>query len=484
MRLVALLALFGAAAACSAKRDTQPAPEPSPAPPDADVRPSLLTTFGSPHPVVVTAADRKRRWAAICQATQDTNGDGKIAIVLDDHGGAQGDRLESLLVLPSGAQAIDELVAASPSGDHILLVRAGKLHLRDVRADHEVTLASTSALAAFAPEGDRVAYVRTAGHEVLAVMRDVETGEEREFRLATGMVARLEVAGAWLVVKLAGKTEARSTLAKRRCRAHALVWSEYPSSDSAPTRLYLPINGGKARERPDVVGVLGDVLLRRVASGRLVGEDADGNIKEIVPAACRGQVLHGDHATGQVLVACTAKPRYWPLELHGARPRVALGVYVDAVPRETMRWPADRIVIPGPRVHPRRTPAELPFRGAAIDMQTQTVVRPPDGGTLVAVDGDAMLIRRAGTLFWRTVGSATETRVIEVGSSSHSRLENGRYLTVAGTLIDTANGKVLGELSLSPLAVSIDHHVLVAASKRGRALVGPLEWRALSNSAR
>ena len=75
------------------------------------------------------------RWLVLCQAHEDTNGDGEIAVYQDmHHGFFHGDSMNPYLIFGAGAGTrLDTFVAMADDGRFLAVIRDGKLMLVDAR---------------------------------------------------------------------------------------------------------------------------------------------------------------------------------------------------------------------------------------------------------------------------------------------------------------------------------------------------------------
>jgi hypothetical protein len=85
-----------------------------------------LPTWGTADPYRIVELPPDARWAVICQARSDTNGDGKIAISFTMHGDQEGDAMTAYLIDPAGHESvIDNVLDRSPDGRWLAIVEAG-----------------------------------------------------------------------------------------------------------------------------------------------------------------------------------------------------------------------------------------------------------------------------------------------------------------------------------------------------------------------
>ncbi|HET9929768.1 MAG TPA: hypothetical protein VFQ35_03740, partial [Polyangiaceae bacterium] len=82
--------------------------------------------------LVFEAAAPDARWVTVCQARNDTNGDGRVSTTVSERGEWLGDRMQRYLELATGAeQAIEDLLLSSPDGRWLVLRLDGHVELYD-----------------------------------------------------------------------------------------------------------------------------------------------------------------------------------------------------------------------------------------------------------------------------------------------------------------------------------------------------------------
>ena len=206
---------------------------------------------GTASPGVAYAVDVDRKWAAVCQARHDDNGDGKLEIVPGQHGELVGDAVRPYLVLGSGAGTeIDDFVDADPSGRWVVVTKDLCVHLVDTLSGKTVALPGADGrpgdavfgghrAASFSPDGVSVLYRRTEGRRALVIVRDLVSGSERAIDPGAGELqgAFFEKNGRLVVMEVTGADTNRdgevqpqrvaSTLGKRRCRGPIASYSTH-----------------------------------------------------------------------------------------------------------------------------------------------------------------------------------------------------------------------------------------------------------------
>src|SRR5687767_8392750 len=111
----AAIGLLGACAIVVGTGSVRAAPEEPPA-------------WGTASPTVLEYASPTGDVIVMCQARADTNGDGKVEVTIGHHAEPHGDRMRPYLCLgPGPGEEIDEFVAGSPTGRHVVVVQKGRL---------------------------------------------------------------------------------------------------------------------------------------------------------------------------------------------------------------------------------------------------------------------------------------------------------------------------------------------------------------------
>jgi len=326
-------------------------PAPSAAQP---VRPLPLPTgnIGAPGPLLLRAASPNGRWVALCQAREDTSGDGVVSVEFGARGEPRGDQLATYLVRGAGfGERVDELIDSDSSGRWLLLQRGASVVLFD---DYQGSSLDLSALGAdarddvsrdlphrafsFDATGKYLAYLRLGAHkpqtlpgerEQQLVLRELATGVERTINPGSGSVYRLSLSADanWLILQvLIDDTNENGRLdwplpaagagGAKRCVPPVTTFSAYPRrGDQVFTRsIYLGDlkRGGKAQlERHGRLAIpFGSRLLYSATGKRLMLRDyVRGRRRgQLVMDACDAHVLHADAARNSILVACEPTP--------------------------------------------------------------------------------------------------------------------------------------------------------------------------------
>jgi hypothetical protein len=505
---VMLPACIALAAACG-----NPAPAPTAVPAAALPAGSLpgprLTAFGTAHQLVAEAADQARRWAVVCQAREDTNGDGEVTVLVGNHGDMLGDDMVPYFIAIGRAEvAIDALVAASPTGSHVVFVRQGRLvlHAADTGAQEDLSALGADArddtsvfgghrAASFDGAGKRLVYIRARSERAVVVVRDLSTGAEVEIDPGPGLLYRaaLDEHGHWVDLQVVVQDTDRSgalerpsqstTLSGRHCRGPVASYGVYGTYGDTPERRVVLATGGTATVVPDLVRPLGTHLLRRTPDGALLLRDGSGSDTELAPAACHARILHGDPVRGRLLVVCAAAtapaaagvddaegetradtagaaPAIGPLIVVGKDIHQTLPVTAHMSEEEAPTWSAQRLVaVTGADDTP-----------VVVDMDTlaTTVLAPRD--QVLATHDTALLVYRGRTppssthpLVWRDLARGVTHQLLADAWPMHVSdvLQRDRLVVASASVIDMETGRLLGRVPVAP------EHVPLLQRRRG-----------------
>ncbi|HEX3596463.1 MAG TPA: hypothetical protein VHU80_15240, partial [Polyangiaceae bacterium] len=197
-----------------APRSVTPAPGVESAP-EVGTLPPLAAVWGTADPLTFVAAAPDRRWVAICQARRDSNGDGAVRVDVAADGQLSGDELAGYFVdAPGAGTPIDSFAGADPSGRFVVLVREGRVFLRDTttRVDVELPADARDDLAPFVhprvvsfdPTGRRLAYLQKLETGGKITVRELATGAEATVDPGAGVLFRADFdpSGESLVVRI------------------------------------------------------------------------------------------------------------------------------------------------------------------------------------------------------------------------------------------------------------------------------------------
>lgn len=223
--------------------------------------------IGSDAPAVPSAGDPARRWAVVCEAREDSDGDGRVAVAVLHHGDLAGDAVYPYLVLGGGAGTrIDQFLDADPSGTKLVVARDFCVDLVDVTTGKGVALVGADArrggsmgrhrAVSFSPDGTLLAYIRSDGDRSTVVLRTLASGAERVVDSGPGLLASIgfDGSGRWLLVDLVvadtdgdGRIELPTLVTTRAsgdCVGGALSASSYGVVGDAPVRRFVSVETG------------------------------------------------------------------------------------------------------------------------------------------------------------------------------------------------------------------------------------------------
>lgn len=393
-------------------------------------------------------------------------------------------------------EALDDLLGWDPTGEFVVVRRAGVVSLIDVATNVRTNLSELGfddrddvldyrqhRALAFDPRGEILAYVRK-NHDTTVVLRTLATGAEREVTGFAGEPWRLEweASGATLVVTTApedptrpGHVEFPVRLRKgARLACSGLLPHFHVNADSGvhTSTALVPRDGLVARPAPDFALPFGDDYVARGDDGALALVRA-GKRVPLASADCGGRVLMADPTRNLLLVTCTndkGRPKHVGVELVGPGFRQELGVVVQSMALD--RWPAapSRLVpiYPGSDV-------------LLIDLDLRRTVPLKPGDRVLATSGASALVRRDKTLIWVDALRGTETELLDAIPPFAGLVVEGSLVAIGSLVVDAAAGRVLGALPGRPLALGADGEGLVPEGgfRTNEAFArGPLRWHA------
>jgi hypothetical protein len=455
--------------------------------------------FGTAHPVVLEAAAADGRWAVLCQARTDTDGDGRVSVTLGARGELLGDKMQGYLVDGSGAgEPIDEFVTSDVAGRFVAIVRDGRLLVidrlerktmdlsargADLRADAANYL--THRAAVFDAKGERLLYLRRDSDRTRAVVLVLATGQEIAIDPGGAALWRAELLSALTVLYVVpsdsngnGRLDfpvPETSASGWRCRGPIPRFDAWQGrGDAIEVRVALP-GAAESAPVPGFVAAFGTDLVVREASGRLVLQRLGTpnptlvTVAELAPARCGARILHGDEARRLLLIACTKAPGRAPVELVGEGYRSELKVAIeprahDAFPRAPQRLFA---LYPG-------------AQALLVDFETRRTTTLLAGETVIALFENRALTRRGNSLSIRDVATgnavALPGQLAELGDVMHQLPVS--YITPL--IVDLSNSEIVGALptGVRPLALSNDGRALLPARSADAAnlALGPLLW--------
>lgn len=474
--------------------------------PPAAKPPLVMDAIGTRAPTAVVAASPAGDWVVLCQAREDNDGDGKLAVNIVNHGETEGDRLRQYYVERGGTGTeVDAFVGHDPTGRFLAFLREGHLILRDTHAQLETDLSVLGADArddlasyaphragSFAPDGTRFLYLRRAEDRSLVVVRSLATAAETLVSAGSGTLwrAAFEPDGFFIRIQVV----LRDTTGDKKMR-----WPVREANAAAPTcPLPVPqfvvaglepdrlatslyrLSDDKILERSDFVLTLGPSILTRDEKEALWLEPVTGTRRQVAPPECHGRVLHAHAETQSVLVGCAGEyGQRRGLYLSTPEKRIRLGYEVAAFESDG-RYPYD----------PRFLVLNPGNESILLDMVTGSITKLPSGTSLIGGGGgssSSLLVTRQNRLLWLD-GTGME-RDLGLRRPPFARvLQSGSFLTLGRLWFDMTNSAVApATLPSEPTALARTGRVLLYDSPHTATStlpLGPVEWHSPLESAR
>lgn len=401
-----------------------------------------------------------------------------------------------LAVNERAPEAIDDLLGWAPTGEFVVIRRAGVVWLVDIATDTRTNLSELGfddrddvldyvqhRALAFDPLGELLAYVRKGDRPAL-VLRTLATGAERVVAGVGGEPWRLawEASGATLVVKSVPEDPARPGHADfpvhrrkgARLACSGLLPHFHVNADSGvrASAVLVSRDGRGVRSAPDFALPFGEDYVGRGSDGALALVRG-GRRSPLADAECGGRVLFADPTRNLLLVSCTndkVRPKRVGVELVGPGFRQELGVVVQSMALD--RWP--------------ETPSRLVplYPGSdvlLVDLDARRTLPLRPGDRVLATSGATALVRRDKALVWVDVERGTETELFDGIAPFAGLVVEGSLVAVGSLVVDVAAGRVLGTLPGRPLALTEGGEALVPEGgfRTNEAFArGPLRWRA------
>ena len=448
--------------------------------------------IGTPHPVVVDAASPWGSWVVVCQARQDEDANGRIAVELDEYGHLTGDPLRPYLVEGDGpGEAIDELLGYDPSGRWLVIrvddqprlvdsatgKRTALEHL-DSRADAVPYLDHRTV--SFGGRGEKLAFLRQGEEHPIVVVRSLATGDEATIDPGPGQVWRLalDLTGQWVgMLVIAEDTSGNGRLgwpvpesSRRagRCTGPVARHAAWQDRGDTPVMRVARASGGNARTVPDLIAPLDQQLLVRLPGGELFAQPWKGRRRRFGEGACMGHLVHADPTRQLALFACELEEGRPELELRGVGFLSRLKIPVSGQAVGT--WPL---------ASPRLVPVYPGQDALLMDFETRKPVALKPRDTVLLTAGSRALVRREDDLLIADVDAKNETRLVKLPDPLPDVVTQRPLAAVSPFVIDVAQGRVVGTFAGRPLALTDEGRVLIAAGQdaRGKQLaMGPLRW--------
>jgi hypothetical protein len=451
-------------------------------------------SIGTHHPLLVEATAADGRWVVLCQAREDTDGDGRVAVRVGPRGELLGDRLSSYLVVGTGpGEAVDELLGSDPTGRWLVLRQRQRVLLRDTRTQRSVDLTALGAdtradrlryrphrTLSFDRLGSRLLYVRRRGQATEVVVRQLESGTETLVDPGPGVLwrAELDAQGQWAIVHmLVDDTNGNGRLDwpvppaeqnRWRCTGPIPQLFAWQGRGDTPVIRVAPSSGGATQLVTGFVAPFGSGLLEREPGGRLMLRDASQRSRQLASAKCDARVVHADPTRGLVVAACSGATGRPPLVLLG--PGYHQDLSLEVAPHNHHRWPQDT---------PRLLPLYPGQDTALLDLDRRVVHRLRPGDGVIATSGPRALLRRSRSLLIFDGLTGREHRLPGRTAVLPDVLHTDPIAVVSPLVVDVRAGRLLGKVTRRPLAASRSGQVLVAEGGDPNAqqlALGPLRW--------
>jgi hypothetical protein len=458
--------------------------------------------------VIVESVDPGGRWAALCQAREDTDGDGKLAVRYGPRGELVGDSMQSYFVLGSGpGNAIDALAAEDSSGRYVVIVEQGRLLLVDTQTDARTDLTAlgvdgrSDALAfvqhrslAFDPDGSRLAYLRrdpgpyTQGRRVLVVVRDLSSGAEREINTGLGEPWRLRFSpdGRELVLEVIVEDTNKngrldwpvpvSKVNRWRCHGPIASYPVWTDRGDRPATRVVSVDTGKARNVIGWISSLGDQDLVRDFEGRLLL--VRGSARSVLmDKECGGVMLYADPPRRLALVACVAETPRASVWLVGPGLRRDLEIDVQPTAMDYLPERLTRLVTLYPGAD-----------AVLVDMERRSLTKLVPGDDVVATSGPVALVRRGNDLVAHDVETGQERKLASPLDAFGPTLLAGSVVFVPPFVVRLPEDRTGKKAGVAPGMLGTAPEAVLGLDQNGRVLVpstpptdvgpaqGPLRW--------
>jgi hypothetical protein len=457
---------------------------------------NLEGTLGSAAPVLLRAAAPDGRWVALCQAREDTDQSGRLAVQVGPHGEFSGDSLSEYWVLGQGpGSAIDQFVDSSPDGRFVATIEGGHLLLHDTWLGNALDLSARGAdlrddqasflghrALRFDPSGERLLYLRSLRGEdsresQQIVVRELGDGSERSFSPGEGLLWRadFDATGELVIVKIVTADNNKNKRLqwpypeRRRLAASCTgpiasfnVW-EYPG-DQPSVRVY-SLRTGKLHDAPGFIASFGAGWLARDADLNLSLQGLDGAVL-LADKECNARVVHSDPLRQLLVAACLDAKDGPALELLGPGYRKPLALKFSPFEVD-IELPQMPFLVP------------LYARGAAaiLDLDTRKTHAIGNADWVVATYGKRALVRHGDRLQLWSEGQLSP--LPGTVQNMRSALVTGSMAFVPPLLVDLDSGRKLGEPDVRALALSDKGALLVpqhTPSAPEELPLGPLTW--------
>ena len=442
--------------------------------------------------VALGVVDPAARWVFYCQGEANQGrasaSDTESPMTLRQ----QADAMTPYLASSSlGVIQLTALLASSPDGRYLAALSDKQEPLLiDVQLQHTTSLAALKLdlradvtrgdlrSVAFSPDGSKVAFL-LRGQPPRVLIRELRDGAEVEAMPLGESIWRIEfdAASRYLVLQeILGDTNKNGRLEwpfperplrNTRCMSDAATLDAWTPTGDQPVTTIVPVSGGKARRLDGFVTSLDSSLI--VTQGReglaAIGEKGK---RPISSSDCDLHVVALSTQYGQILCTCSDMKGHSNLELDSLK---GMQRFPFEVPISMLDWTTPesgrfRALYSGTRTY-------------LVDYQLARATQLQDRDQLLAQGAAGIMLRR-GTevVLVNPDTSATKTLMDQLVAGTRVVMGPG-HVVVGQTILSAEQGKILGIVTQSTMAVAANGCVLVAlgATPDRRPFDrGPLQW--------
>ena len=451
-------------------------------------KPSSSQSVGIQSPIWVKAASPTGEWLVVCQAREDSNGDGRLAVSRNAAGQLEGDRSRPYLLRRSGRdEPLEAWLGSSPDGRWLALRQQGHSSIVDTLSERVINLESTDfdgrndglshahhRAVAFSPDSARIALILRS--KAIRVV-DLDSGKQRDYSVAPSRPWRVEFSTdaaslrVWLVTEdKNGNGRLDWPVPAEPSSAECLddgqrfsTWLDY--GDPVALRV---IHFGRRRplKHRHALGSLGEGIVARQNDGSLWL--VEGTRKTLLTDKdCGGTLLHVDPRRALALVVCSAVGVRAPVLLVGPGLRLEL-------PIEVLASTVDYVGESTPRLIPLYPGADA----VLVDLELRKLHPLEAGDAVLTVRDSLALIRRDTRLLLLDVDRDSTIQLAEDLPDFSQILVTLPIVYVEPYLVDLSSRAVVGTSwgPIAALAQDGGRWVAHAPESQKSLAQGPLFW--------
>lgn len=487
-------------------------------PPAAPLNGAVPSGIGDAGPIDLEAAAPDGRWVAYCQATSDTNGDGRVHVSTNARGEIEGDALQVHIALAGKVEAVDELLTYDASGRWLVVRADAKTWLVDARSGERIDLTPLSPdvrsdemfevghrALSFDSRGEQLLVLTHLGRfryeaHLLALTDPAQAvSGARKITLPPGETWRVRLApdGTQVIAQSVLYDPARTGNFQwpaplrdrpvRRCQGPIPRAGAWTGRGGEVTTLLASTDDLVLHPTPGFVMPLRGGWLRRERNGRLLLVRG-GTQKQVASERCGARVLHADTERDLFLISCEhhalEKPKVEERKngkgRKSAPPKFRFELYLVA-PGFVKDLEAD---LPATNSdHEPSAPTDLvPLRPGArsvlIDLERRRLLELLPDDRIVSVHGPRALVRRGSKLILFDATTQKERELASRVATFPTLRSRGSHAFVEPYLVELTSGAVPLEHAGSPLTITTTGRLLVpetpaSADEWAR---GPLRW--------